>query len=607
MNYGEEIRNVAKCKDYYGELFFIIDRILPNLSYRCCVTLTMKKSYLIFSVLILLLATGPLHAQWKLVASNVIISTFRPYNGGGVITNQNGILWAGYKDIWMSSDTGKTWALSLFLNGANDLVKDISFYDDNIGLATMQNGEIFITGDQGLTWTQHIPNNPYHFKASIESARFLGSPNNIVACTYTGDRCVSTDGGLTWIVTLADSIASQVIAGKGGTGYIAGGFDLGTSVGVRLHETHDFGLTWFDRPALIDWDSYSFSRDECDTSVFYAVSDDQEARTDKFSHVFTTNTSGDSWLLTDQELLPSFCGSVTTSSNAIYIQTYSGIRRSTDQGRTWKDIGGPPNVVDTRFVTAVNNNVVVAVDSFGSVWVTTNSGGDSLAILDGSKISIQTADQKTDTLGGTVAVPINVNGLNTSEDFDIILHYDPQLIYRGTFSAANTKLDIAGQSWSGRSRIHVQGVNSTNSIANSYFDVFSDSSKKFMVTFDSLIMLSAIVPCNNIVVFSAASVITPPSGCSADMLTHFLRDSAMPQFALYPNPTGGEISLRSSRDLGNVDVTIYDMIGEKRSERMIVLEKNIPAAIDLPSANGVYTVRITSSYGVRNLRAVTSH
>src|SRR5579872_3594147 len=232
-----------------------------------------------------------LSAQWKLAAPNVIRSTFRPYNGGGVLISQNGILWAGYKNIWMSRDTGKSWSLNMVLAGGNNLIKDIYFLDDNNGLATTQNGEIYITNDQGLNWTPHIPPHPYRFRPSIESAVFAGTPNNIIACSFAGDRFVSNDGGASWTLTIFDSLATKVIAGLGGTAYFLGGLVTGS----WLYETNDFGATWVQHPGVVNWDSYSFARDECDTNFFYVANDNHEPQPDKTSRIFVTQNSGFSW------------------------------------------------------------------------------------------------------------------------------------------------------------------------------------------------------------------------------------------------------------------------------------------------------------------------
>ena len=501
----------------------------------------------------------------------------------------------------MSADTGKTWSLRTpFNNFNNSCIKDISFFDDNIGLATTQNGEVYITQDQGLSWIQHIPANPFRFRPSIESACFCGTANNIIACSYAGDRYVSNDGGITWKITLADSLAYQVRAGSGGTAYLVGGFDRGISAGAHLYETNDFGATWFMRPGVFDWDSYSFVRDQCDTSIFYVVNDNLAARINRTSHIFISQNDGASWNSADAQTLPHHCGSISAAPNAIFVQTYSGISRSTDQGRSWKNIGGPPNIVDTRFVSAIDNNVIVAVDSFGSVWVTYNSGGDSLSYTSGNKLSLQTADQQIDTIGGSVAVPISVNGIGSPIDIEMVVHYDQQRIYKGTDSTNNVKLDIVNQSWSGRSRIHIPDANSSGILAYSYFDVYNDSSKKTSVTFDSVIF------CMKYLNTSAASIITPASTCGADIVTRFMRDSTFPQLSIVPNPSSGDISISTSRDLGEVKIIIYDMVGVKRGENTITLNKSTAAKFILPVMSGVYSVRVTSLSRMYDLRVVVN-
>ncbi len=563
------------------------------------------RRFTIFSFIFI--ATAPLSAQWKLAASNVIIPIFRPYDGGGVITNHNGILWAGYKDIWMSADTGKSWSLRTPFNGFNNsCIKDISFFDDNNGLATTQNGEVYVTQDQGLSWAQHIPPNPFRFRPSIESGCFLSTPNHILACSYAGDRYISNDGGTTWQITLADSIASQVLSGNGGTAYIIGGFSIGPSTGASLSETNDFGTTWTKHPGVINWDSYSFTRDKCDTSTFYVVNDDFAAKTDKTSRVYFSNDIGSNWQSTDQGVRPHHCGSISASQNAIFVQTFSGISRSTDHGQTWQDIGGPSNIEDTRFITALDNNVVVAVDDQGSVWVTNNSGGDSVTTIDGSKIILQTADQKTDTIGGTVGVPISLNGLTGTQDVDVVVHYNPQLEYLGTYSLANVKLNIPGESWKGRSKIHIPAANSSGILANSYFNVFSDSSKKLQVTFDSVSVVTAIIPCTNSISTATSSMITPAAGCSADILTQFLRDSTLPQLRITPNPSSGDIFISSTADLADANICFYDILGNKCGEVTMSLGKNQPKKIGIQFANGMYLVRALTATKNYDLRIIVS-
>jgi len=537
----------------------------------------------------------PLSAQWKLTASNVILPIFRPNYSGGVIANHNGILWAGYHDIWMSADTGKTWSLRTPFNTFNNsAINDFAFFDDNILLATTQHGEVYITKNQGLSWKAYGPFPPTPFGPSIESACFSVSSNTIIACSDVGDRYISNDGGATWVVTIADSLAHKVQSGSGGNVYLTGGF----STGAWLYETNDLSANWNQEPGIFKWDSYTFARDECDTTIFYVANDDLVAKSDKFSRMFVSTNTGSSWTAYDMQPLPYYCGSVSAASHAVFAQTFYGINRSTDKGKTWQNIGGPPNIIDTRFVTALDNNVVVAVDSFGSVWVTNNSGGDSLVYTDGNTLAIQTADQKTDTIGGTVAVPVSMNGIVTPIDVRLTIHYDADLQYEGTYSIDNVKLDIPGESWTGRSKIFLPGANSSGILAYSYFDVFNDTSKIHSVTFDSLIYCQKYLP------VTAISIITPSSTCGANILSQYMRDSTLPQLRIVPNPASTEVSVISSADLGETAVTIFDMLGIKQSELQMEIAKDTPAKLALPLPNGIYDLHLVTSSASYDLRVL---
>jgi len=85
-----------------------------------------------------------------------------------------------------------------------------------------------------------------------------------------------------------------------------------------------------------------------------------------------------------------------------------------------------------------------------------------------------------------------------------------------------------------------------------------------------------------------------------------MRDSAMPQLSVMPNPSNGDIFIYSSRDLGEVQVSVYDMLGAMRSKNIIALGKNMPAKLILPVINGVYSLRVISLNGIYDLRVIVN-
>ncbi len=128
-------------------------------------------------------------------------------------------------------------------------------------------------------------------------------------------------------------------------------------------------------------DSFSLAVDSCDSRRIYMVHEDYYWNR-LSSEIFTTQDGGISWRARVAFPVPYFCGSIALGPKAIYCPTTArGITRSTDLGNSWKEIGGPSEGlggIDSRFITALNDNIVLAVDSEGSIWRTFNSGGDPL-------------------------------------------------------------------------------------------------------------------------------------------------------------------------------------------------------------------------------------
>ncbi len=220
-------------------------------------------------------------------------------------------------------------------------------------------------------------------------------------------------------------------------------------------------------------------------------------------------------------------------------------------------------------------------------------------------LSILTSNQSTDTIGGSIYIPITISGLDHNEDIELVLHYEKDLKYEGSFSGA-LDLDMKNEQWDGRSKLHIAQAKNDVILGYAKFDVFGDSNPSH-VTFDSVIILTAKAPCQYILPASATSTITPPSGCGIQTLTHFLRDSSMPQLSIVPNPTSGEVSVSSTVSLGDVNIGIYDMLGVKQNIIHTNLQKNIPAKILLPAFNGVYNLQVQTMQNSWNLRAMVNH
>ncbi|MFI5263266.1 MAG: T9SS type A sorting domain-containing protein, partial [Candidatus Kapaibacterium sp.] len=249
--------------------------------------------------------------------------------------------------------------------------------------------------------------------------------------------------------------------------------------------------------------------------------------------------------------------------------------------------------------------------SSGSLVVTLSDGQQKVVSLGGYgnpriPLTLSTQDQTSDTLGSSASVPITLNGLHKPEDITLIIHYDTVLNYNGSFSPSGVQLDIAGEQWKGRSKLKISGAIPNSTLGFAHFDIFNDSVPTQHVTFDSVTVLSAVSQCQYISPVQATSTITPLSGCGVATVSRFLHYGRTPDLNIIPNPTSGGASITSSMDLGEANVTIYDMLGIECGRTTILLRKNSPVKLSLPSFNGVYDVRVNSIGRTCDLRVVVN-
>jgi len=267
---------------------------------------------------------------------------------------------------------------------------------------------------------------------------------------------------------------------------------------------------------------------------------------------------------------------------------------------------------------------IPAVDSATLMFLPRDSGPRSasydLTLSDGTQISIplsgyglpsrQLALQSTDvsptTIGGTVDVPLTINGLARAEDIELVAHYDGGLPYRGSFSAASVSLDLPGEQWQGRSKLRILQAMPGQVAGYARFEVYEDSLAKPMVWFDSVVVLSPMVPCEYLLPAPVSSSITLPTACGITMLSKFIHSGTSPTFRVSPNPTNGDVAIESSSDLGDVSIAIFDMLGTQRGTVETMLAKDAPVTFSMPPASGLYYLRIKSGFGTQSLNVIVN-
>lgn len=658
-----------------------------------------------------------LAAQWKNLAPNLINTT--GHFGGGAIIYSSGNLWAAITNVlWMSSDEGKTWQTvkTPLESIPAALISDIDFYDKNNGfVSTLGNGAC-VTHDGGASWNMVTPPAPGIFV----DGKFVGSPQKIAAYLVgaKSQLYLSVDGGIVWNV-----IGPPAWSGPGSHGSVnvivvkkkdnsINLLDYQGGDNSQIFSTVDEGVNWTNTPGVFRTDCYQFTYDPCDDKAIYIVNEGTvQVEPDQKGRIVSTRNSGATFSETNLQSLLYYSGSlISCPAGTLYAQTQTpdGVIRSTDGGLTWKSIGGPFGLWDCHFICAKNDNTLFALDTFGGVWKTTNSGGDSLkglpvplvslsadtlfaqdsltlcdppldrllkftisgcspprivkteiagpdaasftlipisgnsfgatfkpqkpglqiaylvvtlsdgvldtVLLQGYErptftITLATKDQATDTVGGTITVPITIQNLDKQHDFELVMHYSPDLIYNNSYSLTGTPLDKPGEQWLGRSKLKITGVQASGLQGYANFS-FTDSVATPKVWFDSLVVLDQASPCEYIGMNVATSVITAPSGCGVRTISDFLRTGRLPQFTIAPNPTQNILSIGSSNNLKDVRIELFDLIGRQSGslESLILTRKERSLIVDLSSfRNGIYFLRIESGGFVRTSPLIINH
>ncbi|MEP7233898.1 MAG: T9SS type A sorting domain-containing protein, partial [Ignavibacteriota bacterium] len=298
-------------------------------------------------------------------------------------------------------------------------------------------------------------------------------------------------------------------------------------------------------------------------------------------------------------------GTLATTRNVIYTGRVNGygILRSTDKGRTWNDIGGPSVAGDSHSIAVADDYTVFALDEEGSVWRTTNSGGDSLK--DFPIVSLATENVSADTIGENILqVPIKLLNLGEARDVDCIVHFDPQqnLKYLGSFSLSNQLLDISGEQWPGRSKLHIPNASSDSVSGYARFVLRADSSLAPTIWFDSLEVFNPFTSCAIYDRFvgsanRAQCFISLPSGCGTIMVSDFLRrgNVKISITSLRPNPAQDEIEIDVQSSLKqDARIEIFDALGASVFSGMqnIIEGKNQIHLDTKDLSGGMYVVRI---------------
>src|ERR1035437_8893370 len=267
-------------------------------------------------------------------------------------------IYAGGSSVYFSTDSGQNWTRISDMNGFYyHVISSLAVSDSNIYAGTDMAG-IFLSSNNGTTWTEVNSGIPANVWAIAVSPR---GGTNLFAGTYSG-IFRSTDNGIRWT-----AINSGIHLGEKVAGY-AFAFDstnifVGTDAGVFL--STDNGLTWTGTTSGLN-----------PTAIrTIAISDvDLFAGTNN-SGIFHSTDNGASWTAVNSGLTDSTVWALAVSPNGmgstnLFAGTDGGVFLSTNNGTSWTPAGLANNEVITFAVSGTN----LFAGTNSGVFLSTNNG-----------------------------------------------------------------------------------------------------------------------------------------------------------------------------------------------------------------------------------------
>lgn len=246
---------------------------------------------------------------WKVYATSTdtifVVGSTNRFGGLGMIAK--------------STDGGYNWTKTF--TESNNLLKDVAFYNKNIGFVVGENGVIMKTTNSGIDWNIKTTNTQQNLNAIA-----FTDLNNIWAVGDNGIIIHSTNEGESWqIVDLQITSNLNDIAFRNEVGFIAGN-------NRQLYKTINSGIVWENEiiniaSSEIPLNYYSLSLPINNSSIFLSSGDWSESIRSILHKELTTSWSYESGpsissytFINDSIGYSAFCGILTNGGeNAINV------------------------------------------------------------------------------------------------------------------------------------------------------------------------------------------------------------------------------------------------------------------------------------------------
>jgi photosystem II stability/assembly factor-like uncharacterized protein len=537
---------------------------------------------------ITILIVSSAYSQWFNIADRLLGDFPSDCCGFGHINYKDGRLWAGRSSLFMSQDTGKTWT---FMNGFNGTICQIDFIDKMIGVVGTTGG-VYKTVDGGITWKLILD------RRDCYSAQFCGDKNRIIAISDYNGFFYSKNGGTSWNFFNPNGHPHFAISKKDGSA-----FAFNDGGGGNLLYTNDEGLTYFSSGGL-DGDCFFGALDSNDN--VYVVNEGGHVDNDGKSVLYKSTDNGNTWDKLTSKVLRYYSAGISIGKCAIYVQTrQNGIERSLDEGGTWEKIGGPSNEIDTRTICAIDDNTIIACDNDGTIWKTTNSGGDPVSIGPKQQYNLRVPKGVVEPRRSEAAlIPIYFKRTVPVPSLEFKILYDSNdYEHVGTFTLTGDRVDVPTESVKGNIKVRfpASGLlpNGDSLIGYSQIKLYAFEPFCGDVYFDSARFDAAYSACSGAPEIKGTSLkVGNFNGCGGAVSSVGDEEVQSRIYTLYPNPAHDKLVITSDANLEDLTVSVIDLLGK------VVLEKSLNAygqnSTEMSVASlvrGIYYVHIRTSKG----------
>lgn len=588
--------------------------------------------------LIVLLVPSYLFGGWTLLRtfSNPVSCGFFVDADHGVIGTHNHYD-RGTPEIWRTTDGGVTWTRSTTPSLNDARLTSIFMKDAAIGYATMWMYEspyhaLWKTTDGGRTWLNHSQGN-----TNSTTCAYV-TPHSLVLTAWPQVRNFDPGGfSLDDGRTINETFFNGFTAESNGIDFsddLTGVVTPGPNVDFVDQKspcffTTDGGRTWAEGGMMSEsWGVYGVRG----TTTFLALPEGNQ-RDPQRTVVKSTNI-GRTWqTVTRFPNSLSFTGHIDGVGSTMYVQieaggTASGLMRSDDLGATWKNVGGPENIRDTRFAVAgCKGEVVYAFDISGGVWKTEDGGDGTLAV---EQVEIRDPEPLPDksmplVFGDTVRIPVYLHtssikltsfrirlGMNTDflEPFAV---WTAGTLSDGATAVVTSAIDGASIEMTYPAERTIVRANTQTPLCYILAKVFLTRDTTTDITLDSFLVTETGATPRNILSCMGPDgtfmAFTVNLKCGAPTLYRFIRDEPILDFSFIrpnPNPTGFiELGLISHHE-GSVSIELIDALGRvvKRIGEHQLVKGDNAIKVDAPGISGICYFRIQSPAGSVHSRPI---